>query len=171
MSDPRVFLGLGSNLGDRAQMLSRARALLEGPDLRMVGGSRVYESPPWGMADQPWFLNQVVEIRTGLPPRALLSRCLDIEARLGRVRTVRWGPRTIDIDILLYGGLEMNAPDLIIPHPRLRHRAFALIPLEELAPGLVLPDGTAVESALAALPDRGSVREYVPGRDAARTDR
>ena len=171
MSDPRVFLGLGSNLGDRAQMLSRARALLEGPDLRMVGGSRVYESPPWGMADQPWFLNQVVEIRTGLPPRALLSRCLDIEARLGRVRTVRWGPRTIDIDILLYGGLEMNAPDLIIPHPRLRRRAFALIPLEELAPGLILPDGTAVESALAALPDRAGVQEYVPGRDPARTDR
>jgi len=171
VSDPRVFLELGSNLGDRAQMLARGRALLEEPDLRIVGVSRVYESPPWGMADQPWFLNQVVQIRTGLPPRALLSRCLDIEAQLGRVRTVRWGPRTIDIDILLYDGLEMNTPDLIIPHPRLRQRAFALIPLEELAPGLVLPDGTAVESALAALPDRASVREYVPGRDAARTDR
>ena len=87
------------------------------------------------------------------------------------MRTVRWGPRTIDIDILLYGGLEMNAPDLIIPHPRLRRRAFALIPLEELAPGLILPDGTAVESALAALPDRAGVQEYVPGRDPARTDR
>ena len=170
-SPASVFLGLGSNQGDRAQMLARARALLDAPDLRIVAASRVYETPPWGGVDQPAFLNQVVEARTTLAPDALLLRCLEIETKLGRVRPIRWGPRTIDVDILLYGGLEMETPELVIPHPQLRRRAFVLVPLAELAPGLRLPGGATVDALLAGLPDRERVREYLPSPDAVGSDR
>ena len=158
----RVFIGLGSNQGDRAQVLAQALSLLGGPDVSVVARSPVYESPPWGVADQPWFLNQVAEVRTTLSPSELLARCLDVERRLGRVRAMRWGPRTIDLDILLYDQLEMTTPELAIPHPRLRRRAFALVPLADLAPGLQLPSGETVEALLGALPDRAAVREYAP---------
>jgi len=158
----RVFLGLGSNQGDRAEMLARARALLAAPDLRVVALSRVYETLPWGLVDQPRFLNQVVEARTSLSPRALLARCRDIEARLGRVRSSRWGPRTIDVDILIYDQVEVAEPDLVIPHPGLRDRAFVLVPLAELDAGLRLPGGETVTALLNALPDLGGVREYDP---------
>jgi len=153
----RVFLGLGSNQGDRAEMLACARALLAAPDLRLVAASRVYETLPWGDVDQPRFLNQVIEAQTTLSPRALLGRCREVEARLGRVRGRRWGPRTIDVDILVYGNVEMAEPDLVIPHPELRRRAFVLIPLAELDAGLRLPGGETVEALLEALPDRGGV--------------
>ncbi|HLW60099.1 MAG TPA: 2-amino-4-hydroxy-6-hydroxymethyldihydropteridine diphosphokinase [bacterium] len=166
-----VFLGLGSNQGDRAQMLAQARALLDTPDLRVVAASHLYESPPWGKTDQPCFLNQVVQVRTALPSAALLARCLEVEAKLGRVRTVRWGPRTIDIDILVYDALELATPDLVIPHAELRRRAFALVPLAELVPGLRLPDGASVEALLEALPDREAVRVYRPSPTAAGGDR
>lgn len=162
MSGARVFLSLGSNQGDRAEMLARARALLAAPDLRVVATSRVYETLPWGVVDQPRFLNQVVEARTTLSPRALLTRCQDIEARLGRVRSRRWGPRPIDVDILVYDQVEMVEPDLVIPHPGVRHRAFVLVPLAELDAGLRLPGGEAVNALLQALPDLGGVREYAP---------
>jgi len=158
----RVFLGLGSNQGDRAEMLARARALLAAPDLRVVALSRVYDTLPWGVVDQPRFLNQVVEARTSLSPRALLARCRDIEARLGRVRSLRWGPRTIDVDILMYDQVEIAEADLVIPHPGLRDRAFVLVPLAELDAGLRLPGGETVRALLDALPDLGGVREYTP---------
>lgn len=159
MSDEvRAFLGLGSNQGDRAQMLARALDLLPGPGVRIVTRSRVYESPPWGVTDQPWFLNQVIEAWTTLPPHELLARCREVEQALGRVRVMRWGPRTIDVDILLYGDLVMATPDLMIPHPELRRRAFVLVPLAELAPTLRLPTGEAVAALVEALPDRASVR-------------
>jgi 2-amino-4-hydroxy-6-hydroxymethyldihydropteridine diphosphokinase len=166
-----VFLGLGSNQGDRAQMLARARALLDRSDLRVVAASRLYESPPWGKIDQPRFLNQVVRVRTTLSPQALLARCLEVEAKLGRVRTVRWGPRTIDIDILVYDALELATPDLVIPHAELRRRAFVLVLLAELVPALRLPDGASVEALLGALPDREAVRVYGPSPTVVGGDR
>ena len=152
------FLGLGSNQGDRAQMLARARDLLLGPRIRLAACSRVYESPPWGLTEQPWFLNQTIEIETTLSPRGLLARCQEVEQSLGRLRTVRWGPRTIDVDILLYNDVVMTAPDLVIPHPELRRRAFVLVPLAEIAPALRLPTGEALVTLLDALPDRADVR-------------
>lgn len=154
----RAFLGLGSNLGDRAGMLSAALRLLAGRDLRIVRTSCVYESPPWGKTDQPAFLNQVVEIETTLSPQGLLARCREVEERLGRVRRERWGPRTIDIDILLYGDRQIDTPDLVVPHAELRRRAFVLVPLAELAPALRLPTGETVEDLLRAVPDRAAVR-------------
>jgi 2-amino-4-hydroxy-6-hydroxymethyldihydropteridine diphosphokinase len=125
--------------------------------VRIIRHSRVYESPPWGKTDQPPFLNQVVEVETTLSPHALLSVCHEAERVLGRVRQERWGPRTVDVDILLYGDLVTATPDLIVPHPELRRRAFVLVPLAEIAPELRLPSGETVESLLAALPDRSAV--------------
>ena len=154
----RAFLGLGSNLGDRGGMLSAALGLLAGRDLRIVRTSRVYESQPWGKTDQPAFLNQVVEIETALSPHALLGRCREVEDALGRVRRERWGPRTIDIDILLYGDCVIDTPALVVPHAELRRRAFVLIPLAEVAPALRLPTGETVHDLLRAVPDRATVR-------------
>lgn len=159
----RAYLGLGSNQGDRPRLLAQAIARLEGPDLRVVRRSRVYETPPWGKTDQPAFLNQVVEVETRLEPPALLARCLDVERALGRVRRERWGPRTIDVDLLLYGAETIRTPELVVPHAELRRRAFVLVPLLELAPDLRLPTGERLEALLAALPDRAAVRVYGGG--------
>ncbi len=153
-----AFLGLGSNLGDRARMLSAASDRLAGPDVRILRRSHVYESPPWGMTDQPLFLNQVIEVETTLPAPRLLARCREIEDALGRVRRERWGPRTIDIDILLYGDLVIQTPDLVVPHAELRRRAFVLVPLAELAPALRLPTGETLDGLLETIPDRATVR-------------
>ena len=153
----RAFLGLGSNVGDRARYLREAVRRLDAPDLRVTGRSGVYETAPWGLTGQATYLNQVVAVETPLAPRALLERCRAVEAGLGRVRGERWGPRTVDVDILLYGDAAIHGPDLTVPHADLSRRAFVLVPLAELAPGLRLPDGTPVESLLAATPDRESV--------------
>lgn len=153
----RAYLGLGSNMGDRRRMLASAVELLDGGDLRVVRRSGVYESPPWGKTDQDPFLNQVIEVETALGPKALLRRCLQVEERLGRLRGERWGPRTIDVDILLYGDAVLRRPELVIPHAEMRRRAFVLVPLAEIAPGLRLPTGEAVETLLAGLPDRDAV--------------
>ncbi len=154
----RAYLGLGSNMGDRQRMLASAVGLLAGGALRVGRRSRVYETPPWGKMDQPSFLNQVIEVETVLGPEALLRRCLQVEERLGRVRGERWGPRTIDVDILLYGNVVLARPELTIPHVEMRRRAFVLVPLAEIAPGLRLPTGEAVETLLEGLPDRDAVR-------------
>jgi BirA family transcriptional regulator, biotin operon repressor / biotin---[acetyl-CoA-carboxylase] ligase len=154
---PRAYLGLGSNEGDRAGYLREASRRLEAADLRVTGQSPVYESIPWGRTGQPTYLNQVVAVETSLAPRALLDRAHVVEAALGRTRAERWGPRTIDVDILLYDGTVVREPDLVIPHPDLERRAFVLVPLADVAPGLRLPDGAAVESLLAASTDRDSV--------------
>jgi 2-amino-4-hydroxy-6-hydroxymethyldihydropteridine diphosphokinase len=129
----RVYLGLGTNLGDRRQNLRDALAAL--PDsVRVLRVSRVYETAPWGYLDQPNFLNQVAEVETALSPLELLGEVKRIEQRLGRKQTFRYGPRQIDIDILLYGRQVITAPGLEVPHPRLAERAFVLVPLAELAP-------------------------------------
>jgi 2-amino-4-hydroxy-6-hydroxymethyldihydropteridine diphosphokinase len=133
----RVFLGLGSNVGDRWRFLRDAVASL--PDL--VAVSPVYETDPvGGPAGQAPYLNLVAELSTSLPPRQLLGICHRLETAADRVRHERWGPRTLDIDILLIDGVELDDPDLQVPHPRMRERRFVLEPLRDLAPELVTED-------------------------------
>jgi 2-amino-4-hydroxy-6-hydroxymethyldihydropteridine diphosphokinase len=150
----RVFLSLGSNLGDREGNLLSALRLLEEHGVQVVRRSSWYDTDPVGYTEQPSFLNLVVEVRTSLGPHELLRCAQRVEEALGRVRTVRWGPRTVDVDVLLYGGRVVNTPDLVLPHPRLRERAFVLVPLFEVAPELVLPDGTPVAALLPSVADQ-----------------
>ena len=136
-----AYLGLGSNLEPRRQNLVSALRMLNEPGcgIRVAQRSRLYETAPWGVTDQPDFLNCAVETVTTLEPYFLLKRAKEIEDTLGRQPGPRFGPRVIDVDILLYGGLILDEPDLQIPHPRLHLRAFALVPLAELAPSLQHP--------------------------------
>lgn len=130
-----VALGLGSNIGDRKAFLVRALdELAAHPSIAIVAVSPIYETPPWGKTDQPAFLNSAALMRTDIAPHRLLNAILDCERALGRERTDRWGPRTIDIDILLYGDSQVDEPGLTIPHPRIRERAFVLCPLADLLP-------------------------------------
>ena len=138
MMEEPIYLSLGTNLGDRCLNLLKARDLLL-PDVLTLRASSVYATPPWGYEDQPEFLNQVLEVRTDLPPVALLSRLKSIEAEMGREKTFRYGPRLIDLDILFYGGQVLETETLQIPHPRLHERAFVLVPLHEIAPDFVHP--------------------------------
>jgi 2-amino-4-hydroxy-6-hydroxymethyldihydropteridine diphosphokinase len=141
----RAFLGLGSNLGDRLANLQRAVALLAStPGIEVVASSRVWETEPVGGPPQPEYLNAVVLVRTELEPDDLLAAAQGVEAALGRTRGVRWGPRTIDVDLLLIDRVALDRPDLTVPHPRLLERAFVLLPLLELEPDPVLPDGRRV---------------------------
>lgn len=135
----KIYLALGSNVGDRRANLDRARALVESADLRIVRASSIYETEPRDVLDQPWFLNQVLEAQTMLFPRQLLARTQQIEREMGRKRIVTKGPRVIDIDILLYAQSVIRTESLEIPHPRLIERRFVLEPLAELAPELRHP--------------------------------
>ncbi|MBV8958161.1 MAG: 2-amino-4-hydroxy-6-hydroxymethyldihydropteridine diphosphokinase [Actinobacteria bacterium] len=141
----RAFLALGSNLGDRWALLERAVASL--PDV--VAVSPVYETDPVGGPEQGAFLNLVVELDTDLSPHELLEAAQRAEADAQRVRTERWGPRTLDVDVLLVGDLTVDEPDLVVPHPRMWERAFVLVPLADLAPDLVseMPSGQGVRPA------------------------
>jgi len=134
-----AYLSLGSNLGDRAANLRAAIERLAAPRLRVLRVSPVYETEPVDFANQRWFLNQVVEAETTFFPMQLLARTGRIERELGRVRTIPKGPRTIDIDILLYGKAVVECPTLEIPHPRMAQRRFVLAPLADLAPDLRHP--------------------------------
>ncbi len=155
-----VYLSLGSNLGEREEYLREAvRRLDEAPELTLTGVSSVYETEPVGKLEQPPFLNLVLRLETELAPHALLILCQEVEAALGRVRQERWGPRVIDIDILLYGRERLNEPDLVIPHPEMPARAFVLVPLGELEPGVRGPEGEPVVADLARL-DASGVRCY-----------
>lgn len=137
----RAYLALGSNLGDRLSTLQRAVGLLdEISAVRVVRSSRVFETAPLG-PPQPDFLNAVVEVETSLAPRALLEACLGVERALGRERAERWGPRTLDVDVLTYDDVEVDEPDLQIPHPRMHERAFVVVPLAELDADPPLPGG------------------------------
>jgi 2-amino-4-hydroxy-6-hydroxymethyldihydropteridine diphosphokinase len=137
---PRAWIGLGSNLGDRLGHIRRALGLIEGlPETALAAVSSVYDTAPWGRTDQPRFLNAVAEVTTGLEPVRLLEELLAIEDRCGRVRRDRWGPRTIDLDLLVYDGVEISSGVLEVPHPRLAERAFVLVPLAEIAPAVVVP--------------------------------
>ncbi|MDP9243108.1 MAG: 2-amino-4-hydroxy-6-hydroxymethyldihydropteridine diphosphokinase [Actinomycetota bacterium] len=141
-----AFIGLGSNLGDRLQNLEAAvQALSETPGIRVVHSSSVYETAPVGGPPQGDYLNAVLEIETGLKPRELLAALQEVERKLGRVRDERFGPRTIDVDLLTYHDDVIDEPDLQIPHPRMHERAFVLVPLAELRAGRELPDGRTLE--------------------------
>jgi 2-amino-4-hydroxy-6-hydroxymethyldihydropteridine diphosphokinase len=143
-----AFIGLGSNLGDREGNLRAALARLT--ELGEVRASSFRETDPVGVTDQPRFLNAAAEVSTDLPARDLLDALLAIERDLGRdrAREERWGPRTLDLDLLLYGDDVIDEPGLTVPHPRLAERRFVLEPLHELAPGLLLPDGTAIRDLI-----------------------
>jgi 2-amino-4-hydroxy-6-hydroxymethyldihydropteridine diphosphokinase len=148
-----VYLGLGANLGDRAAMIRRARGRLA-PAVEVVRCSRLYETPAWGVTDQPPFLNAVCHGRTALTPLDLLAYLKDLERDLGRVATTRWGPRVIDLDMLFFDDLILNTPDLTIPHPLVHERAFVLIPLQELAPDYRHPVlGASIAALASAMPD------------------
>jgi 2-amino-4-hydroxy-6-hydroxymethyldihydropteridine diphosphokinase len=132
-----AFLGLGSNLGDcRRQLADALRALAATPGVSLVTGSSIYESKPVGVIDQPDFLNLVVQVETSHSPLELLSICLGIEAAFGRERRERWGPRTIDLDLLAYDEVVLGDERLTLPHPRMHERGFVMTPLAEIAPEL-----------------------------------
>jgi 2-amino-4-hydroxy-6-hydroxymethyldihydropteridine diphosphokinase len=135
-----AYIGIGSNIGDRESNLKFAVEMLQEQDgVEVTVVSSYLNTAPVGYIDQPDFLNAVVEIRTSLTPISLLEVCQVIEQELKRVRTIRWGPRTIDLDILLYGDMVINEENLIIPHPRMHEREFVLYPLNEIAPNTVHP--------------------------------
>ena len=147
-----AYVGLGANIGPREVTLLRAVDLLaEADDVEVLAVSQLRETDPVGMVNQPRFLNGAARIDTSLPPRMLLELLLRIEQCLGRVREERWGPRTVDLDLLVYGDVTVEEPGLRVPHPRLHERRFALEPLAELDPELVVPGLGAVSGALAAL--------------------
>jgi 2-amino-4-hydroxy-6-hydroxymethyldihydropteridine diphosphokinase len=147
-----AYVGLGANIGPREVTLQRAVGLLaEADEVEVLAVSQLRETEPVGVVDQPPFLNGAVELETSLSPRRLLELLLAIERELGRVREERWGPRTVDLDLLVYGGETVDEPGLRVPHPRLRERRFALEPLAELSPDLAVPGLGRVSDALAAL--------------------
>jgi 2-amino-4-hydroxy-6-hydroxymethyldihydropteridine diphosphokinase len=148
----RAYVALGANLGPREITLLRAVDLLaetEGVEVRAV--SQLRETEPVGVVEQPLFLNGAVALDTSLSPRGLLDRLLEIERGLGRVRDVRWGPRVVDLDLLVYGDLQVDEPGLRVPHPRLHERRFVLEPLAELDPDLEIPGYGPMSDLLAAL--------------------
>ena len=147
-----AYLGLGSNLGDREKSLQEALGKLESPELRLLKVSRIYETEPMGLREQGWFLNLCGAFETTLFPRQLLQRTQRVEREMGRGRTVRNGPRIIDIDILLFGNAVVDTGELRIPHPRYRERRFVLAPLAELKPELRDPEtGKTIAEMLAGL--------------------
>jgi len=145
-----VYLALGSNLGDRAANLRRARAALA-PDFTIVAVSPIYETEPAYVLEQPRFYNQVLQASTSLTPLEALRHLKGIEADLGRTTGVRFGPRVIDLDLLLYGTAQMDTPELILPHPRLAERPFVLVPLADIAPNLMHP---SLRTTIGELRDR-----------------
>lgn len=154
----RAYLSAGSNLGDRIANLDRAIGLIAGLDgVDVIAVSSYYETEPVGFADQPDFMNCAVGIETTLDPHQLLEALLHIEKSMGRTRSVRWGPRLIDIDILIYEGLSIRTDELEIPHPRMTERAFVMVPLAEIAPGLAAGDAIPGADTVRRLTGRHSI--------------
>ena len=159
----RIYLSLGSNLGDRAANLQRAVAALPGAGVRVLRQSSVYETEPVDFLEQPWFLNCVLEADTSLPPNQLLAVLQGIERQMGSKKLVARGPRIIDLDVIFYGSIALRAAEIEIPHPRMSGRRFVLVPLAELAPALVHPVFHAtIEQMLAATRDQSIVRIWNP---------
>lgn len=151
------IVALGSNLGDKAANIDAAIAHLEEDGaVRVVARSRNFATDPWGKTDQDWFVNACVAVTTTLAPHDLLARCKQIERDMGRVTIERWGPRIIDLDLLIYGDTVLNEPDLILPHPHIGERAFVLAPLMDIAPDLRIKD-RSVRDMYAAI-DKAGIR-------------
>jgi 2-amino-4-hydroxy-6-hydroxymethyldihydropteridine diphosphokinase len=155
-----VLLGFGGNLGDPGAAIEQALARLEAGGVRILRRSSFYRTDPWGVTEQPDFVNLCAAADTTLSPRELLALIHRVERDLGRERRERWGPRTIDIDILAYGDETVNEPDLVIPHPHLPERAFVLVPLAEIAPERVFAGRSVREWAVSV--DRGGVKKISP---------
>jgi 2-amino-4-hydroxy-6-hydroxymethyldihydropteridine diphosphokinase len=154
-----AYVALGSNLGDpRQQLLDAMDALANLPDTRLLQRSRLYRTPPWGMLEQPPFINAAVELDTALSPHALLDALLAIEQRAGRVRAERNGPRTLDLDLLHVDGVQLADPQLTLPHPRMAERAFVLLPLAEIAPTLDVPGHGPIARLVARVDPAGCER-------------
>jgi len=151
------IIALGSNLGDKLANIDTAIDLLtrEG-DVRLMRRSRNFATEPWGKTDQDWFVNACIAVATALSARDLLARCQEIERRMGRVPTEKWGPRIIDLDLLVYGESAIREPDLVLPHPHIGERAFVLAPLMDIAPDLAIRDHRVRE--LYAAIDAGGVK-------------
>jgi len=145
-----VYIGLGSNLGNKSKNIQIARDFIQNIDgINVTKISSLYLTAAWGKTDQDDFINQVIEIETKLSPLDLLHRLQDIEIKLGRQRNVKWGPRVIDLDILLFGEETIALHELEVPHPHLYARLFVLVPLQEIAPQMVFPDGKGIGEVLA----------------------
>lgn len=139
-------LGLGGNIGDPAASMARALNLLDArPDCTVTAVSKLYRTPPWGKTDQAWFFNACAAVRTSLSPEDLLDACLSIERQMKRERLERWGPRTIDIDVLTYGDIQQQSAVLELPHPRMTQRGFVLMPLADFAPDLTVAGRAVAE--------------------------
>lgn len=153
----RAFIGLGGNLGDPRAAMAEALARIDRrADTKVTRVSSLYRTPPWGKTDQPDFLNAAAELHTRLAPRGLLELCLSVEAALHRVRAERWGPRSIDLDILAIDGVEVDEEGLRVPHPHMLERAFVLVPLAEIAPELRVAGGTVAQHVSSL--DAGGIR-------------
>ncbi|RJS61037.1 2-amino-4-hydroxy-6-hydroxymethyldihydropteridine diphosphokinase [Bacillus sp. PK3_68] len=160
----RAFLSLGTNIGDRLANLQMAIHLLHSQDVITIEKlSSIYETEPVGYTDQPAFLNMVIQISTSLSAEELLELCLSVEQKLGRVREFRWGPRIIDLDILLYNQDNIESEKLIVPHPRMHERAFVLVPLIEIDPTICFPGSDRpLEKVLSSMQEREGVRLWKP---------
>ena len=155
-----AYLSIGSNIGNRLEIFQKALQLLdEYNEISIEELSSIYETDPVGYTDQACFLNAVLKISTSLQSEELLQTCLFIESKLGRKREIRWGPRTLDLDILLYNQENIETESLIVPHPRMQERAFVIIPLMELDPNIKLPNvNAALDDILNQIPDKEGVR-------------
>ncbi|MGV3463945.1 MAG: 2-amino-4-hydroxy-6-hydroxymethyldihydropteridine diphosphokinase [Heyndrickxia sp.] len=165
-----AYLSLGSNLGNREEFLEDAlKALVSYPEIDIIDASSIYETDPVGYSDQGNFLNMVVKVKTSFSAEQLLEVCLQTEKELGRIRKIRWGPRTVDLDILLFNNENIKSEKLIIPHPRMHERAFVLVPLLEMDPAVELPTLKApLNEVLNGIPDKEGVRlwKQINGEDA-----
>ncbi len=140
-----AVVALGSNIGDKIANIDQAVELLTSPDgdVRLVRRSRNYRTPPWGNTDQDWFVNAAMTVNTELSPHELLRRCLSVEEQMGRIRAEKWGPRVIDLDVLIYGNVSLADEELTLPHPHITKRAFVLAPLADVAPEKLIDGKTA----------------------------
>ena len=151
-----ILIGLGSNMGERDHHLQQALGLLEmDGSIRIDKVSSLYETAPFGVTDQDEFLNMVVAVKTELSPEKLLQKCLAVENAMGRVRFRHWGPRIIDLDLLIYDAVQMQTDNLTLPHPGIEQRAFVLIPMRDVVLDIQLPGGFTIDSMLAGLTESG----------------
>jgi len=150
-----AFIALGSNIGDKTVNINHAITLLtQHDDIRLLARSSDYRTPPWGKTDQDWFVNACIGVATSLSPHELLRRCLETEEEMGRKRAEKWGPRLIDLDVLLHGDAVLSDAELILPHPHITARAFVLAPLADIAPNILI-DGKSVLQWLAEIDKAG----------------